>query len=386
MANNINAALMRADLAKLPLWSGDVSKDGYTIEQWVTRVNKAAATAAWSDEDTMAYVYNALRGPALRWLESLKRFNVNIDSWAAVRTEMLDAYSRVQTARTAVVNLSDLKQGQNESVTDFGARVARTVDDLEHLMPAASRVPQGVDWADVFTGLAGWAAVTAAQKATQLQEAANKVIWATYNHLGVQLFISNLKPTLRDELMKAPPTDLNAAIKAARQLEKIHTKPENGHATVSEIGQSNPQASADDVDQQIEALSAQFQALLKRRQANSGRGGRGGRGRGSQGRGGRGRGRGQAQGNNGASSSSYNTCRYCKKPGHLQKVCNSRIRAGAPEVDAQGKPYSHGNEMDQEDEDYQGDMSNGNPWGQQQQQQQDWNELQEVYNETPDFL
>ena len=237
MANNINAALMRADLAKLPLWSGDVSKDGYTIEQWVTRVNKAAATAAWSDEDTMAYVYNALRGPALRWLESLKRFNVNIDSWAAVRTEMLDAYSRVQTARTAVVNLSDLKQGQNESVTDFGARVARTVDDLEHLMPAASRVPQGVDWADVFTGLAGWAGVTAAQKATQLQAAADKVIWATYNHLGVQLFISNLKPALRDELMKAPPTDLNTAIKAARQLEKIHTKPENGHATVSEIGQ-----------------------------------------------------------------------------------------------------------------------------------------------------
>jgi hypothetical protein len=97
---------------------------------------------------------------------------------------MLDAYSRVQTARMAVVNLSDLKQGQNESVTDFGARVARTVDDLEHLMPAASRVPQGVDWDDVFTGLAGWAAVTAAQKATQLQAAADKVIWATYNHLG----------------------------------------------------------------------------------------------------------------------------------------------------------------------------------------------------------
>ncbi len=53
MANNIKAALMRADLAKLPLWLGDVSKDGYTIEQWVTRVNKAATTAAWSDEDTM---------------------------------------------------------------------------------------------------------------------------------------------------------------------------------------------------------------------------------------------------------------------------------------------------------------------------------------------
>ncbi len=146
---------------------------------------------------------------------------------------MLDAYSRVQTARTAVVNLSDLKQQQNESVTDFGARVARTVDDLEHLMPKASRVPQGVAWEDTFTGLAGWAGVTAAQKATQLQLAADKIIWATYDHLRVQLFISNLKPALRDEIMKVPPTNLNAAIKAARQLEKIQAKPENGHATVS---------------------------------------------------------------------------------------------------------------------------------------------------------
>ncbi len=186
--------------------------------------------------------------------------------------------------------------------------------------------------------------------------------------------------------MKAPPTDLNTAIKAAQQLEKIHAKPENGHATVSEIGQSSSQASADDVDQQIEALSAQFQALLKPRQASNGRGGRGGRGRGSQGRGGRSRGRGQTQGNNGTSSSSYNTCRYCKKPGHLQKVCNSRIRAGAPEVDAQGKPYSHGNEMDHEDEDYEGDTSKGNPWEQQQQDQHGWDALQEVYNDTPDFL
>jgi hypothetical protein len=30
---------------------------------------------------------------------------------------------------------------------------------LEHLMPVASRVPQGVAWDDEFTGLAGWAEV-----------------------------------------------------------------------------------------------------------------------------------------------------------------------------------------------------------------------------------
>jgi hypothetical protein len=55
-------------------------------------------------------------------------------------------------------------------------------------------------------------------------------------------------------------------------------------------------------------------------------------------------------------------------------------------VDAQGKPYSHGNEMDPEDEDYEGDMSKSNPWEQQQQDQHGWDALQEVYNDTPDFL
>jgi hypothetical protein len=40
---------------------------------------------------------------------------------------MLDAYSRVQTAHTAVINLLDLKQGASESVMDFGSIVARII-------------------------------------------------------------------------------------------------------------------------------------------------------------------------------------------------------------------------------------------------------------------
>jgi len=151
---------MQADLAKLPLWSGDSAKDGYTVEQWCKRVDKAAASAGWDAGNTMSYVYNALRGDALRWYESLKRFNINDNDWPSVRAEMLDAYSRVQTARTAVVNLSDLKQGTSESVTNFGSRVARIIDDLKILMPAASRVPAGVPWKAAITALAGWGGVT----------------------------------------------------------------------------------------------------------------------------------------------------------------------------------------------------------------------------------
>lgn len=89
----------------------DLAKDGYTVEQWVKRVNKAPVSAGWDTGNTMSHVYNALRGLALRWYESLKSFNMNDNNWPSVRAKMLDAYSRVKTARTAVVNLSDLKQG-----------------------------------------------------------------------------------------------------------------------------------------------------------------------------------------------------------------------------------------------------------------------------------
>ena len=60
----MNAALMQAELGKLPIWSGDSSKDGYTIEQWSHRVDRAAETANWDDRDTMNFVYNAFRGSA----------------------------------------------------------------------------------------------------------------------------------------------------------------------------------------------------------------------------------------------------------------------------------------------------------------------------------
>ena len=220
----MNAALMQAELGKLPIWSGDSSKDGYTIEQWSDRVDRAAETANWDDRDTMNFVYNAFRGPALKWLEALKTFGIDDKSWIAVKAELLEAYSRVQTARTTVVNLADLKQATNESITDFGSRVAIIVEDLKQLMPAASRVPQGVRWHADITGLAGWNAVDAAHKANALQQAADKVRWASFDHLGIQLFVSNLKPIIRDELMKAPPATLNAAIKMARSLEKIQIK------------------------------------------------------------------------------------------------------------------------------------------------------------------
>ena len=267
-------ALMQVDLAKLPIWSGELKKDGYTCEQWVERVNRAQTTAGWTPQQTMAYVYNALRGSALLWYEALPRYGVDDKDWNVVRTELLDAYSRVQTTRTAVIGLSNLNQGADEPVNDFGARVAKVINDLDRLMPAAARQPAGVVWPAGFTALAGFNALAAATKQDVLNDAANKAVWNTMNHMGVQLFISNLKPAFRDELMKNPPATLMEAVKAARHLEKIKQDPKST-AAVSVITTND---AADDFDPQIEALSTSFKSWLQnKRGASRGRG----RGRGN---------------------------------------------------------------------------------------------------------
>ena len=211
----------------------------------------------------MLYVYNAFCRSALKWLGALKTFYIDTKSWVAVKAELLDAYSRVQTTGTTVVNLTDLKQG---NITDFGSRVARIIEDIKQLMPAASRAPQGIPWDDAIRALAGWGALDADVKTKQLSDVADQMIWNSFDHLGIQLFVSNLKPIIWDELIKTPPATLNATIKAARALEKIHVKSDNSHATVSKIQQQHHQHTSNtdnnNLNAKIEALSSRYQALL----------------------------------------------------------------------------------------------------------------------------
>ncbi len=73
---------------------------------------------------------------------------------------------------------------------------------------------------------------------------------------------------------------------------------------------------AETSDQQIEALSSSFKVWLSKRGNLRGRarGRRNGNNRGN---------RSSSNGNDNRLTIPYNTSCYCKKPGHLQKVCNS---------------------------------------------------------------
>ena len=349
---------VRAGLSKLPHWYGIKDKDTFTPLQWVERIDRAREANNWNDNQTMAFVYNAIRGRCLLWWDSLTRMNINKNVWADFRVAFLEAYSATRTARTATINIVDLRQGATESVLDFHSRVVKAVDDMEALLPAAQRLPGPNRFTAPVVALAGWAALAQGAKDDSASAYMVEATTRAFNHMGLQIFISNLRPALRDELMKSIPQDFYTAYQAAIALEKILTEPKRSNfASVQAVG--TDYATEEDLEIELAAVQQRldFKKFGKSRGQSRGR---------SQQRGGRGQQRG-GRGGGGTPQQSgqnpdYNKCRHCGITGHIQKVCFKRIAANAPMVDKNGKPYpTNANGVQMEGDEGEAQQQGGTP-------------------------
>jgi hypothetical protein len=154
--------------------------------------------------------------------------------------------------------------------------------------------------------------------------------------MALNLFISNLRPALRDELMKNNPPTLYEAFQQAIQLERlaadpkrttVHAMPVEVTPAGSEIPATAPAADSADLDGEIDALNFKLRALQRKR--NGGRrpdqrnnnNNSGSRPRPQSGR---------------STATRESVCWYCNKNGHFQDVCRSRLRDGAPEAKRSG--------------------------------------------------
>jgi hypothetical protein len=336
----LNADIARqSDLAKLPLFSGE-SKDQFTAEQWIDRIDRAQRASNWTPDQTNTFIYNALRGNALLWYDSLPRTGINRENWNEFRTAFLESWSTVRTTRTATVQLADLKQGQNEPVNTFYPRVVRAIDDLEALIPGHAFPPPAQPWPQEFRDIAAFGNIPVATRAQAALDLVAHGATQAFNHIALNLFISNLRPALRDELLKQPPATLYAAFQRALTLERLAVEPKRPNLPAMPVDTSEvaaptpapPSSTAsdtlDDLDKQIDALN------LKRRNMQQRQGQRSGPSRAP----------GQLSNSNRFTNrppaSRDTICHYCKKPGHYQIDCRSRIRANAPLVRTSAPPRS----------------------------------------------
>ena len=327
MAANEGQNLIREAVTKIPLYTGD-GNDAFTPAQWISRIQKAALAAAWNDENTMSFVYVSLRGKALKWHECLKRSGIVMD-FPHFTTAFLESFAPARTARTATVNLHEIKQQPAEDVVGFYSRVIEAIDELELLIPPAARRPAAAVIPGPILNLDGYGALDADVRGF-LPGIIDMGITAAFNHVAIQLFVAGLKPAIRDDLMKNMPVILWDAFQQAITLEKVHMPLKHNLPAVNEI--EGEDGDLEELDGEIAAVKAHMARLTSRRsqfrpnaQINSG---------GSPGY----RKPATSSSQKGSSQNKDIICRHCKKKGHMQDKCSTRIAKGLPCVDINGIP------------------------------------------------
>ena len=133
----------------------------------------------------MSFVASSLRGPASDWFTVLPRSNVNKTVWLEVRQAFLNSFDPACTARTCV-NIFDIKQEANDTVTNFHTKVCKALDDMEALVPAAARTPNANDYTPEIRAHANFVALPADEKEQSAYNYQCRGITNCMNHVGLQ--------------------------------------------------------------------------------------------------------------------------------------------------------------------------------------------------------
>jgi hypothetical protein len=345
MANQVEN-LRQANLAKLPFFTG-TKANTFTCEQWITRVQRAKDTSGWDDAHTMTYVLNALRGSAFAWTRSINRSTkVDINNWNSFKAGLLNAFSVIRTSHTTTINLTSLLQGTTELVTDYYIRVVDAVNDIESMKKLnQQRLPDN-PWQEA-AAVPGFMALAITTRAKILMDLVDFGIQDMLDFISLNLFVSGLKPHIREEVMRQIPKTLNDTFDMAVQSEKInYASAKTTGATalpVMPVDQHNPPLPAEETEadllavlEDIEAKNESHVAAIKTKLNKFCRNGQSSGNRSS------------ANKNSSKSSSGARKpnpdkdvkCRYCNKMGHYQLACHFWKRDGAPMVANDGTPYT----------------------------------------------
>ena len=297
----------------LPPFHGIPSRDTISARQLLDRMTHAARVAHWDDDAAkIDNFYLLLRDRALVWWAQLVYEGVDVANWNTVKEEFLATYEPKYSAKTTCTNFGDLVQRMNETAHDYYLRVCEAMTRICEAKPAALN--------DVRT------AVGAAAAAADRQAIKAEGILDAEKFFRHQLFLAGLRDPLRTKIMEANKDTIRESVKLANELETIHL--EKRRVAVAAIDTSIEETAVNAVAAEDDLDDEEFSAVNAIRQRNGKAPFR------------RAFPRNGGAPQNGASNGTFGgKCRYCKKPGHIQKFCQARIKARAPMVDKDGKPF-----------------------------------------------
>jgi Retrotransposon gag protein/Eukaryotic translation initiation factor 3 subunit G len=318
MAQQMQQALLAHDRVRrsteLPLFLGFDKDNTITAHALMERIEHAANIANWDNPRKCNELFMILRKEAQQWWDSLRHVNAlnPNEDWVQVKQRFLRTYAPRYTARTNCINLMKLYQGPNEKVQTFFLRLDETFKRMIETRPAELlqvRVPP------------------LAENQNNNRDAQIKLegLRDQDKFFLSQMFLAGLRESIRAKVMEEAPADLVDIVDLAIEKETIYLNEKNSAPTPS-LFSIQESKEKEGVDEQTELSSEEREMILalrkKKNQTPFKRNG------------------------NGSPASSTVVCRYCKKTGHWQKQCRSRLRDKAPMLDENGKPYPNQGKVD----------------------------------------
>ena len=304
LQQNLQADSMKTVL-KIPFFYGEEKEDATKVAEFLQRFETSTTSMGLvTPAQKAAHFGSYLRGAAYIVHGNLESFgDIDVNDWPAVKAYFLQKYRGEHSAHNVIASFDTLKQKKGEGIMQFYSRVLNEVklfiDQL--IIPDADLPAEVVALAD--------GPKTAYDKVYRKQM--RQLVARTY-------FIGGIKSSIRTELQRIAPADLDGTVNAAIKLEQTESKNHENH----ENRKINELADLDDEQLVEENLDQETISKINDRRGRLGR---------------------QPfrrpkyqRGQTGALK-----CRYCKKTNHSQKDCYSRIAKNAPMVDEHGKPYAH---------------------------------------------
>lgn len=306
---NLFEAARQLEMSKIPLFFGDPTKDHFTPETWLFRLEQARVVGQWNDDNTAIYMNMSFRENAIKWRDGVHDMGVNTNNWNELRAAFLRFYAPGATIRSCVANL-DLKQGATESVRDFGPRVARVIHDIKQLAPPYA-FPDPL-FAAPIVGLAGYNDLADDVRQNAHQALVRIGEQRISDLISIHIFVAGLKPFLRDKCITRVFNTYYEAYTHATTLEHNMTDPKKSAHVNNVEEDSTSDAEIDELEVEINRLRSKINQKQKRNQPRPA----------------------------GRKNYSAYVCRYCNIKGHIQSECRKRIAAGAPMVPHTPKPKS----------------------------------------------
>jgi Retrotransposon gag protein len=253
-AAQIQQALIAHDRVRrttdIPLFYGRKGKDTIEPQQYIERLERAATVAQWPDDQRRCDEFVlSLRDNALSWystLDNIIRFRKNV--WDDLKKKFLEAYAPKYSAKALCICFQDLRQKNDETVQDFYNRVSTMFRNAYQSKPAHTTTYVGT--------LHG--AITQAEADEIMGQGVTRMQLLMLN----TMFLGGLKEEICNRVLKDGPTEPDASVKAAREIETIlNDKRKEKGVFITSIEEEEEPEDGRDVGEVDEEEAAQLQAV-----------------------------------------------------------------------------------------------------------------------------